>query len=117
MSNNHPITNTGTTHNAGVDMDADESEERIVRYTAEELAEMRRRGETETDWERLKNLTEEELEASIDFEEEGEIDWDVAYIGAGPPFTEADLTFRCDADIFDWFQKQGDDPESHIGQV
>ena len=95
----------------------DESEGRIVRYTAEELAEMRRRGETRSDWERVRNMTEEELEASIDFEEEGEIIWEVEYIGPGPEFTEALLAFQCDADILDWFQQESANPETHIARV
>ena len=45
--------------------------ERIVRYTADELDEMLRRGESQTDWARVDAMTEEELEASIDHEEEG----------------------------------------------
>jgi hypothetical protein len=45
--------------------------ERIVRYTADEIDEMIRRGESRTDWAYVDALTEEELEASIDFEDEG----------------------------------------------
>ena len=37
----------------------------IVRYTAEELDEMRRRGEDKTDWAKVDAMTEDELEASI----------------------------------------------------
>jgi uncharacterized DUF497 family protein len=98
-------------------MGSEAPEERIVRYTAEELVEKRRRGETLSNWERVRNMTEEELEASIDFEEEGEIDWDVTYIGPGPEFTEAHLTFRCDIDVFGWFQEHFVNPEVRIAQV
>ena len=35
--------------------------ERIVRYTAEEIDEMLRRGEDETDWAKVYAMTEEEL--------------------------------------------------------
>ena len=48
--------------------------EHMVSYTAEELEDMRRQGETYTDWAKVDALTEEVLEASIDFEEEGEAD-------------------------------------------
>ncbi len=48
--------------------------ERIVQYTADEIDEMRRRGESRTDWARVDAMTEEELEASIDYEDEGEFD-------------------------------------------
>ncbi|MBV9117790.1 MAG: hypothetical protein JOY63_10565, partial [Acetobacteraceae bacterium] len=41
------------------------SEEDIRRYTLAELRKMVEAGETHTDWERLRNMTEEELERSI----------------------------------------------------
>jgi hypothetical protein len=41
------------------------SEGRIVRYTEDELAKMRARGESQTNWEKLDTLTEEELEEAI----------------------------------------------------
>lgn len=98
-------------------MGTDESEERIVRYAAEEIAEMRQRGESLSGWERVRNLTEEELEASIDFEEEGEFDWDVVYLARGFERIEAIVTFRCDFDLFEWFQQRGDNPDTQISQV
>jgi uncharacterized DUF497 family protein len=98
-------------------MGNEEPEERIVRYTAEELAEKRRRGETLSNWKRVDALTEEELQASIDFQEEGDNAWDITYIGPGPEFTEAIVAFRCDADVFDWFEQHDDNPEGRIAEV
>ena len=54
------------------------STEHIVSYTTEEIDAMIARGEDRTDWERVRNMTDEEIEASIDHEEEGEFDWDTA---------------------------------------
>lgn len=59
--------------------------ERIVRYTADELDEMLRRGESQTDWARVDAMTVEELEASIDHDEEGEIDWSTIQAGIPGP--------------------------------
>ena len=59
--------------------------ERLVQYTAAEIDAMLARGEDRTDWERLRKLTDEEVEASIDFEEEGEFDWDTARVSTSPP--------------------------------
>lgn len=98
-------------------MGTDESKERFVRSTAEEIDAMIARGEDRTDWERIRNLTEEELEASIDFEEEGEFDWDVVYLARGFERIEAIVTFRCDFDLFEWFQQRGDNPDTQISQV
>ena len=58
--------------------------ERIVRHTAAELEAMRRRGEGQTNHAYLDALTEEELEASIDYEDEGEFDWSTGGPGLWP---------------------------------
>jgi uncharacterized protein (DUF4415 family) len=86
--------------------------ERIVRYTAEELDEMLRRGESQTDWERVKALTDEEVEASIDFEEEGDPDWSTNI--AGIPGPKRQLTIRLDGDIIDWFERHGSDYQTRM---
>jgi hypothetical protein len=41
------------------------NEENIKRYTAEELQEMIRRGEDQTDWAKVDAMTEEEIERLI----------------------------------------------------
>jgi uncharacterized protein (DUF4415 family) len=82
-----------------------QKQEHIVRYTAEELDEMRRRGEDLTDWARVDALTEEELEASIDHEEEGEFDLSNARVGIPGPMRQ--LTVWLDTDVIDWFEAQG----------
>lgn len=87
----------------------------IVRYTADELADMRRRGETETDWERVRNLTSEEVEASIDFEDEGTFDLDLAFKGLPGPSEE--ITVRFDAVVIDWFKDQGPGYEARMNAV
>ncbi len=54
---------------------------RTVRYTAAELDDMLGRGEDQTDFARVDAMTEEELEASIDKDEEGEFDWGTVQVG------------------------------------
>ena len=77
----------------------------IVRYTAEELEEMRRRGEDRTDWAKVDAMTEEELEASIAADPDDiheELDWSKAIKGL-PPFPPAKkhISLRIDADVLD----------------
>ncbi len=91
------------------------SNERIVRYTAAELDEMHRRGETETDWERVRNLTYEEIEASVDFEDEGTFDLDLAFKGLPGPSEE--ITVRFDTVMIDWFKAQGPGYEIRMNAV
>jgi uncharacterized protein (DUF4415 family) len=79
--------------------------ENIVRYTDEELREKRRREGTQTDWARVDALTEEELEASIDYEEEGYPIWETAR--AIPDPRKQQITLRLDGDVIEWFKSQG----------
>ena len=92
-----------------------QSEGTIVRYTAEELDEMRRRGEDQTNIEAVKALTEEELEASIDREEEGEVDWSTLSVELPRP--KVAFTMRYDQDVLEWFRKQGPGYQSKINAV
>lgn len=89
--------------------------ERIVRYTADELDAMRQRGEGQTDLARLDAMTEEELEASIDHDEEGEIDWSTVQVGIPGP--KRQLTVRFDQDIIEWFKAQGAGYQTRMNAV
>ena len=42
------------------------SEGKIVRYTASQIKEMIARGEDQTDWERIRKMTEADIQAAID---------------------------------------------------
>ncbi len=87
----------------------------IVQYTSDELAEMIRRGEDETDVARLDAMTEEELEASIDFAEEGEPIWSEAIVGLPEP--SPSVKVGIDVDIVRWFEAQGQDYRGRINAV
>ena len=90
-------------------------QEHTVRYTAQELDDMLRRGESQTDWARVDAMTEEELEASIDLEEEGEIDWSTLQVGIPGP--KQQLTVRLDRDVVDWFKAQGRGYQTRMNAV
>src|SRR5215207_1154091 len=80
-------------------------QEHIVRYTAEQIDEMLRRGESQTDWARIDTMTEEDLEAAIDRDDEGEFAWNTTQ--AGIPEPQQELTLQVDADVIAWFKAQG----------
>jgi uncharacterized protein (DUF4415 family) len=82
----------------------------IVRYADKELDEKVRRGETLTDWDRVRALTDEEIEASID--------WDSAIAGL-PPIgkNKKQVTLRLDQDIIDWFRSQGRGYQTRMNAV
>ncbi len=89
--------------------------ERIVRYTKDEADEMLRRGEDLTDYARFDAMTEAELEASIDVDEEGEPDWSVVYVGLPPLRGLAPV--QIDADLFARFERQGPGVRERINAV
>jgi uncharacterized protein (DUF4415 family) len=91
--------------------------EHIVRYTAKEIAEKLARGEDQTDYAYLDALTDEELEASIDFEDEGEFDWSTAMPGIPQLTPKKQLTVRFDQDIIDWFKAQGNGYQTKMNAV
>ncbi len=92
-----------------------QNNEHIVRYTADEIDAMRGRGEDQTDWARVDALTEEELEASIDRDEEGEFDWNTVQVGI--PVPKQQLTVRFDADVIEWFKAKGAGYQTRMNAV
>jgi uncharacterized protein (DUF4415 family) len=86
----------------------------IVSYTMEEIK-AGLAGPDQSDWAAFDAMTEEELEASIDFVEEGYPDWST--LQAGIPGPKKQLTVRYDADIVDWFKAQGDGYQTKMNAV
>jgi uncharacterized protein (DUF4415 family) len=97
------------------------SEEHIIRYTADDIAKMRARGESQTNWEKLDALIEDELDEVIASDPDSAIppeDWEVAILGT-PEATEAKkhMNFRIDADIWHWFRAQGKGYQAKMNAV
>jgi uncharacterized protein (DUF4415 family) len=78
-----------------------------VVYTGQELKEMAGRGESRTDWERVLSMTDEEIEANVDEEDEGIPDFSKIYIGV--PGITSQLLVQYDQEVIDWFLAQGSD--------
>ena len=92
--------------------------EDIKRYTTEELAAMRKRGESRTDWEKVDAMTEAELEASIaaDVDDVHEkLDWTQAFVGLPP--RKKHINIRVDADVLDWFRSKGRGYQTYMNSV
>jgi len=89
-----------------------------VRFSAEELAAIRLRGGSRTDWAKVDAMTEAELEASIaadphDVHETP--DWGQAVLGL-PPRKEH-INIRIDADVLAWFKQTGRGYQTRINNV
>ena len=90
----------------------------IVRYSAEDLAGKRERGETRSDWARAAAMTEEAVESDIasDPDEAGMVaDWDT--VSVKPPEAKADRHMRIDRDVPDFFRKTGRGYQTRINAV
>jgi uncharacterized protein (DUF4415 family) len=91
---------------------------RTVKYTAEELAEKRKTGETHSDWARAAAETREEIEAQVaaDPDEAGMVvDWKSVAIELPKP--KADLHMRLDRDVLDYFRSTGKGYQTRINAV
>ena len=91
----------------------------IVRYSAEEIDEMIRTGQTNTDWERLDNMTEEEIERNAleDNRRHGiPDDWyEDAVLVRWPP--KEPISICVDEDVLEYFRKQGKGYQRRMNDV
>ena len=76
---------------------------------------MVRRGEDETDYAYLDAMTEEELEASIDHEEEE--GFGSGLMIQGFPSAKREVTVEIDGDLIDWFDDPDEGPGPRINAV
>ncbi len=91
---------------------------RIVRATAEQIDDRRRRGRTRSDWSQSNRMTRAETEAAIasDPDEIGlVVDWKSATIDLPQP--KGVLNMRVDRDVLDFFRAQGRGYQTRINAV
>jgi uncharacterized protein (DUF4415 family) len=75
----------------------------------------RRKGKT--DWERIRNLTDEEIEASIANDPDWSDDWKWSEgVVVIPPKKKA-ISIRVDQDVLDFFKKDGAGYQRHMNAV
>ena len=75
------------------------------------------RGESKTDWARVKAMPQEEIERLAD-EEDGPLPegWESTIV-LGPPPRKRDVHIRLDSDVLDWFRAQGRGYQTRINAV
>jgi uncharacterized protein (DUF4415 family) len=91
---------------------------RIERYSAEDLADRRRRGENRSDWARAAAMTRQEIEADIASDPDEAsmvVDWNS--VSTELPKPKADLHMRIDRDVLDFFRKTGRGYQTRINAV
>jgi len=86
--------------------------ENIVSYTSEELVAMEVRGESRTDWQRVKAATDADIEAAMagdpDEEEITDEDWKRVTMT---------IPVQLDAEMMTWLKSQGEDYQAHIQRL
>ncbi len=95
-----------------------QNEEHIVSYSVEALREMRRRGESRTDWAKVDDITDEQLEALIaedDDEQDFVPDWHKAKVVM--PEAKEHISLRLDADVLRFFKSSGKGYQTRINAV
>ncbi|MGA1802518.1 BrnA antitoxin family protein [Rhizobium sp. HT1-10] len=95
------------------------SEERIVRYTADEIRKKISDGEDRTDWARVDAMADEDIERAMrddpDWADFIDIDWSKAEWVV--PVAKKALSIRLDQDIVDFFQASGKGYQTRINAV
>ncbi len=95
------------------------SSEDIRRYTADEIREMVQRGESRTDWARIKAMTEAELEQAI----ASDPDWaDIPenwyeQAEAVMPKPKVPVSIRLDADVIEYFRGTGRGWQTRVNAI
>ena len=92
--------------------------EHIVRHTAEELAALRARGASRSNWTKSATMTKKQIEKSVaDDPDESEmtVDWDNATVELPAP--KAVLNMRIDRDVLNYFRKTGRGYQTRINAV
>ena len=93
-------------------------DERIVSFSAEELRAKLARGGDRSDWDRVRAMTDADVEAAIasDPDEAGMIvDWSSATVAMPQP--KKTMTIRLDRDVLEFFQKTGRGYQTKINAV
>lgn len=89
---------------------------KIVRYTTDELKEMERRGESKTDWARVKAMKDKDIVIDEDAPEPTAEEWAKAVVVRRSP-PKKNITLRIDPEIIEWFRAKGKGYQTRMNAV
>ena len=91
--------------------------ENISRFSADKIRRKLARGESRTDWKRVKAMSRTEVEQLAD-RDEGPLrdDWE-SKVTVGLPPAKQDIHIRLDGDILEWFKAHGRGYQTRINAV
>ena len=91
--------------------------ENISRFSADKIRRKLARGESKTDWERVKSMSRTEVERLADRDERPlPADWE-SKVMVGLPPAKQDIHIRLDGDILEWFKAHGRGYQTRINAV
>ena len=91
-----------------------QSKEHMMRATAEDLKAQLAAGGDRSDWRRVRDMTQAEVEALADADDGPLPDGWADAIRLHPRPTKTDIHVRLDSDILDWFKKPGPGYQTRI---
>jgi len=95
------------------------SEERIVRYSLDEIREKIAKGEDRTDWARVDAMTDEDIDRATrndaDWAGFEDIDWSKAQVVF--PTAKTSISIRVDQDVVDFFKSTGKGYQTRMNAV
>ena len=86
----------------------------VLRYISEELEEKRRRGESKTDWERVRKIKDEKADHT-DSPELDDSFFQRAVVAM--PVPKKPITIRIEPEVLEWFQSKGPRYQTRINAV
>jgi uncharacterized protein (DUF4415 family) len=91
--------------------------EHIVSYTAKELKTKRAKGESLTDWSKVRAMSQKEVDRLAD-QDDGELPegWEKTVMIGLPPGKEA-IKLRVDKDVLGWFKGTGKGYQTRMNNV
>lgn len=91
--------------------------ENISRFSADQIRRKVARGESRTDWKRVKAMSRTEVERLADGDE-GQLpdDWE-SKVTVGLPPAKQDIHIRLDGDVLEWFKAHGKGYQTRINAV
>ena len=92
------------------------NEENIVRYTKEELDEKIKRGQDETDWERLDAMSDDDIDYS-DISPLDDSFWKNAKLIIPSNRRKSSISFKVDNEVLRWFKSRGKGYQSYMNAV
>tara|TARA_Y100000385_G_scaffold24678_1_gene23696 strand:- start:45 stop:359 length:315 start_codon:yes stop_codon:yes gene_type:complete len=91
-------------------------EKNIMSYTAKELKTMRDQGQSKTDWEKVDNITDLELEDAIKSDPDSDAGVPQNWVVGMPPLKEK-ISINIDKDVLKWFRGKGKGYQSYINNI